>query len=140
MNAKALALQERTHRFYVRVLRYCEGLPRNPRTARIEPQLIDSAGGTDSNYRAACRGRSTAEFLAKIGVAAEEADESKGWLTALLDSNNAEPDETQALIKEADELTAIFVKSRITAETNLNARKRQQREARESPATRPKRR
>ena len=139
MNPKALALQQRTHRFYVRVLRYCEGLPRNPRTARIEPQLIDSAGGTDSNYRAACRARSTPEFLAKIGVAAEEADESKGWLEALLASHNAEPDETRGLIKEADELTAIFVKSRKTAETRLNAQKRQQKEARENSATKPRR-
>jgi len=130
MNDKAQALQQRTHAFFVRVLQYCEQLPRNKATLRIEPQLIDSAGGTDSNYRAACRARSTAEFIAKIGVASEEADESKGWLEALLASNNGSPDETRALIQEADELTRIFVSSRKTAERRLNERKQQERAAR----------
>ena len=125
MNEKAKALQQRTHAFFVRVLRLCEHLPRNTATQRIEPQLIDSAGSTDSNYRAACRARSNAEFIAKIGVAAEEADESQGWLAALLASNNAPKEETQALIQEADELTAIFVKSRKTCEQRLNDRKHQ---------------
>ena len=119
---------QRTHSFFVRVLRYCERLPRNTRTLRIEPQLIDSAGGTDSNYRAACRARSTAEFIAKIGVAAEEADESKGWLAALLASNNGDKNETKALIDEADELTAIFVSSRKTAERRMKDRKRLEQE------------
>jgi four helix bundle protein len=125
MNDRAKALQRRTHDFLVRVLRLCEKLPRNIPAARIEQQLVDSAGGTDSNYRAACRARSTAEFLAKIGVAAEEADESKGWLEALRDSDNGPKDELGALIQEADELTAIFVKSRKTCEQRLNDRKHQ---------------
>jgi four helix bundle protein len=116
MNEKAQALQERTHQFLIRVLGFCAHLPQNVATQRIAPQLIDSAGGTDSNYRAACRGRSKAEFIAKIGVAAEEADESKGWLSALLASNNAPSAEAEALIQEAEELTAIFVQSRKTAE------------------------
>ena len=137
MNAKALALQQRTHTFFVRVLRYCEQLPRNTRTLRIEPQLIDSAGSTDSNYRAACRARSTAEFISKIGVAAEEADESRGWLAALLASDNGEKAESQALINEADELTAIFVKSRKTAAARLAERKRRERG---EPKTKPERR
>ena len=126
MNDKARLLQQRTHTFFVAVLRLCERLPANTATRQIAPQLIDSAGSTDSNYRAACRARSTAEFVAKMGIAAEEADESKGWLEALLASNNAPPD-AQPLVNEADELTAIFVKSRKTAEAHLNAQKRQRR-------------
>lgn len=123
MNEKAQALQERTHRFLIKVLKFCEALPKNVSTLRIGPQLVDSAGGTDSNYRAACRARSVAEFIAKIGVAAEEADESKGWLSALLESDNAPKGEAKELIQEADELTAIFVKSRKTAEARAKQRK-----------------
>jgi four helix bundle protein len=123
MNAKALALQERTHRFFVRVTRFCESLPHNSTTFSIRAQLTDSAGSTDSNYRAACRARSSDEFIAKIGVAAEEADESKGWLTALLARSFGDRAETLALIKEADELTAIFTASHKTASTRRAARR-----------------
>jgi four helix bundle protein len=115
MNPKALALQERTLDFLVRVTRFCEGLPKNSTTHSIGTQLTDSAGSTDSNYRAACRGRTTEEFIAKIGVAAEEADESKGWLRALLARGYGDQQETTWLIQEADELTAIFVASQKTA-------------------------
>jgi four helix bundle protein len=123
MNEKARALQQRTHRFLVRVLKLSAQLPSNAATEQIVPQLIDAAGSTDSNYRATCRARSMAEFIAKIGVAAEEADESMGWLQALLESNNAPKDETQELILEADELLSIFVKSRKTAERTQETRK-----------------
>jgi hypothetical protein len=62
MNPKAVALQERTRAFYKRVIRFTEGLPNHPAVLRIVPQLLDSAGSADSNYRSACRGRSTKEF------------------------------------------------------------------------------
>jgi four helix bundle protein len=124
MNPKAIALQERTHRFFIRVLRYCESLLDRQATSSIAAQLIDSAGSTDSNYRGACRGRSTDEFIAKIGVAAEEADESKGWLAALLARGYGDRQETTALIQEAHELTAIFTASQITARKRQAEKKR----------------
>ncbi|CAN5836876.1 hypothetical protein BH18ACI5_BH18ACI5_08450 [soil metagenome] len=80
MNEKADKLRDRTHRFFIRVIALCERLPRTAAAFAITKQLLDSAGSTDSNYRAACRARSLKEFIAKIGVAAEEADESLGWL------------------------------------------------------------
>ena len=123
MNAKAWALQARTNQFFVRVIRFCESLPECPTTSSIRDQLLDSAGSTDSNYRAACRGRSRAEFIAKVGVSAEEADESKGWLEALFAVGYGEPQEAQALIREADELTAIFTSSQKTARERLEAKK-----------------
>jgi four helix bundle protein len=83
VNPQALELQERTRRFLKRVIEFCDGLPQTLAASRIIPQLLDSAGSADSNYRGACRGRSRREFIAKIAVAAEEADESKGWLLAL---------------------------------------------------------
>jgi four helix bundle protein len=118
VNPKALELQARTRRFLKRVIEFCDGLPPTLAVSRIVPQLLDSAGSTDSNYRGACRGRSRREFIAKIGVAAEEADESKGWLLALVAAKIGDPIEAAALIKEADELTAIFVASEKTARRN----------------------
>jgi four helix bundle protein len=123
MNSKALELQERTRAFAAAVIKFCDGLPEHVAVRSIVDQLLDSAGSTDSNYRATCRARSPEEFIAKIGVAAEEADESKGWLQLLVSSNFATTAQADALIQEADELTAIFVASRKTAERNRARRK-----------------
>jgi four helix bundle protein len=122
VNRKAEELQARTHAFFLRVCRLCESLVKNSTTTTIMRQLTDSAGSTDSNYRSACRGRTKKEFIAKIGVAAEEADESKGWLMNLLDAGYGDRLETEALIQEAHELTAIFVASEKTARRNMRRR------------------
>jgi four helix bundle protein len=122
VNPKALALQQRTRAFHNRVIKFVEQLPAHPAARQIIPQLLDSAGSTASNYRSACRGRSNREFIAKLGVAAEEADESKGWLEALLDAGIGDAEEAAALAKEADELTAIFVASQKTAKANAEKR------------------
>ena len=136
MNPKALELQARTQRFATAVIRFCETLPKDVATQKIVGQLLDSAGSTDSNYRATCRARSTDEFIAKIGVAAEEADESKGWLELLVSSGKTTFDAAGALIREADELTAIFVASRITAQRNKAEKEELKRQIR-SPRRRP---
>src|SRR3954462_6570133 len=73
------------------VIKFCDQLPKDVATQKIAGQLLDSAGSTDSNYRATCRARSPAEFIAKVGVAAEEADESKGWLELLVSSKKNHP-------------------------------------------------
>jgi len=83
MNPKAVALQDRTRRFFVNVIAYCDALPDGDVKRSICPQLLDSAGSVSSNYREACRARSTREFIAKVGIACQEAEESKGWLQAL---------------------------------------------------------
>ena len=126
MNPKALALQERTHQFFLRVSRLCESLPANSTTASIIGQLTDSAGSTDSNYHGACRGRSTSEFISKVAVAAEEADESKAWLTKLLARGYGDRNETAALVQEADELTRIFTASHKTAKKRHEERKKRE--------------
>jgi four helix bundle protein len=123
MNPKALELQDRTRAFATAVIKFCDGLPRHAAVKSITDQLLDSAGSTDSNYRATCRARSPDEFIAKIGVAAEEADESMGWLQLLVSAGFATSEQAAALIQEADELTAIFVASRKTAERNRARRK-----------------
>ena len=124
MNPKALELQARIQKFAATVIKFCEALPKDLATQKIVGQLLDSAGSTDSNYRATCRARSTDEFIAKIGIAAEEADESKGWLELLVSVGKTSEEAAGPLIKEADELTAIFVQSRITAEKNQEDRRR----------------
>src|SRR5687768_15453672 len=137
MNPLARELQERTRRFASAVIAFCERLPKDPATRKIVDQLLDSAGSTDSNYRATCRARSPDEFIAKIGVAAEEADESKGWLQLLVASNLATIEDARDLIQEAHELTAIFVASRKTAKRNKEQRERLQRQLRESSRRQP---
>lgn len=127
MSEKADALKQRTHAFFIRVIALCDTLPQSTAAQSIAAQLIDSSGSTDSNYRAACRARSKKEFVAKIGVAAEEADESLGWLESLRDVRLGEAQEVIALIKEADELTRILVKSHKTAEFNLQQEARRTR-------------
>ena len=122
MNPKALELQQRTRKFATDVIAFCERLPQNHAISKIVDQLLDSAGATDSNYRATCRAKSPADFISKIGTAVEEADESKGWLELLVSSNFTTMADAGALIQEADELTAIFVKSKKTAERNKEQR------------------
>ena len=119
MKAETQALQARTHSFFVSVIKLCESVPDTPAARSICEQLLDSSGSTDSNYRAACKARSKKEFIAKIGVAAEEADESLGWLTALRDAQLVNRDAAAPLIREANELTSIFVASSKTATENL---------------------
>ena len=119
MREQTEALKNRTHCFFVRIMALCDGLDGRASAHSIAGQLVDAAGGTDSNYRAACRARSKKEFVAKLGVAIEEVDECEGWLKALAAGKLADADELAGLLKEADELTRIFVKSRKTAETNL---------------------
>ena len=121
MNPRAVELQERTHRFFLRVIRFCEALPDGNVVDSIRPQLLDAAGSTDSNYRAACKARTRKEFISKIGVAAEEADECCGWLSALLASDYGDKLEAQELLKESDELTRIFVSSHKTAKQRHQA-------------------
>ena len=132
MNPQAVELQERTRRFATAVIRFCERLSKDPATQKIVSQLLDSSGSTDSNYRATCRARTPDEFIAKIGVAAEEADESKGWLQLLVASNLARIEDARDLIQESHELTAIFVASRKTAKRHKEERERLQKQLRES--------
>ena len=118
MNPKALALQARTRAFAGKVITLCEGLPDTPAAHSIRQQLLDSAGSTDSNYRAACRARTRKEFISKLGVVVEECDESLGWLQLLIDSSICTTQAMEALRDEANELVAIFVQSEKTAKHN----------------------
>ena len=108
-------LKDRTKRFAVDVIRLCRELPVTLDANRIGGQLIDSSTSVAANYRAACRARSRAEFVAKLGVVLEESDESLFWLELMVDANLVTTARVERLLKEADELTAIFTQSIKTA-------------------------
>ena len=108
-------LKNRTKRFSLEVIALMEKLPRSKTADVVGRQLLRCATGVGANYRAACRGRSHADFVAKIGVVEEEADESAYWLELLLEAAIGESVEVSKLLKEASELTAIFTASGRTA-------------------------
>src|SRR5581483_10667735 len=82
-------LRDRAMKFAVRAVKFCQTLPDNWITRRLGGQLLDAATSTAMNYRSATRGRSRAEFIAKLGIAVEEADESAGWLDLMVRSESA---------------------------------------------------
>ena len=88
----------------------------------IGKQLLRSASSVGANYRSACRGRSTAEFIAKIGICEEETDECMFWIEILGDTGYKN-ETLKTLWKEADELTRIFVSTIKTARSNLESKK-----------------
>jgi four helix bundle protein len=116
-------LKARTKAFAVRVVKMTEALPRTRAADIVARQVIRSATSVGANYRAACRGRSHREFTARIGVVAEEADESLYWLEILVETGLMSEAKLKNLIQEADELTAIFTAASHTARKNRDKRK-----------------
>lgn len=113
-------LKKRTKQFGLRVIRLVESL-RSTQTARtIGNQLLRSGMSVGANYRAACRGRSKADFVAKAGISLEEADECLYWMEMLQEAGIIPADKLKDLMKEADELVAIFTASIKTARAHLN--------------------
>ena len=111
-------MKDRTRKFAAQVVFLCRELPNTLDGRRLGQQLIDSSTSVASNYRAACRARSRAEFIAKLGIVLEESDESLFWLEFLVEVKLVGPARAERLIKEADELTAIFTTSIKTAKDN----------------------
>jgi four helix bundle protein len=115
---RTVALQERTTRFALRVLRLFRSLPNCPESKIVGQQLLRAATSVAANYRAACRAKSGADFVFKLGIVEEEADETVFWLQFLVDSRMVREVRLKDLIEEARQLTAIFVASRETAKRN----------------------
>ena len=111
-------LKARTKEFALRVIRLVDALPNTVKGRAIANQIIRSATSVAANYRAACRARSRAEFIAKIGVVEEEADETAFWLELIIDSNIRTEKQIGPLRKEANELVAIMAASRKSAIAN----------------------
>ena len=107
--------KKRTRKFALRVMRLVEKLPKNKTAATIGQQLFRSAASVGANYRAACRGRSRAEFVAKLGIVEEEADECAYWIELLIEGKVMRASLLNDLLKEADEIVALVVASIKTA-------------------------
>ncbi len=113
------AMRARTKEFALRVIHLSESLPET-RTGRIiANQLIRSGTSVGANYRAACRARSAKDFVNKMGVIIEEADESAYWMELIVEAKLMPERRAADLLKEANELTAIFTASHKTANRNL---------------------
>ena len=116
-------LKRRTKQFALRVMKLVDALPRTTTGRAIGGQLVRSGTSVGANYRAACRGRSKAEFAAKVGTVAEEADESCFWLELIIEGQFVPEHLVQPLLEEANELTAIFTASaKTTRLTNQQSR------------------
>ena len=105
-------LMERTRKFAVDVYKLVNRFPKTQGAKVISYQLLKSSSSEAANYRAACRGKSTADFINKMKIVEEESDESLFWLQFIKDVELVKDNsELEALIKEANELVAIFTKS-----------------------------
>ncbi|HMD98196.1 MAG TPA: four helix bundle protein [Terriglobia bacterium] len=111
--------KDRTRRFALEVIRFVHSLPKGRTTDVIGRQLLRSGTSVGANYRAACRGRSTADVLAKLGIVEEEADESIYWMELLVDAATVPADRLTGLKKEADETVAMTVASIKTLRAKL---------------------
>jgi four helix bundle protein len=111
------ALKKRSKEFALRIIRLFQALPKSAEAQIMGRQALRSATSVAANYRAACRARSGAEFVAKIGVALEEADETQFWLELLEESGVVAGTRLVSLKQEAGELTAILTSIRKSAST-----------------------
>jgi four helix bundle protein len=108
----------RTKAFGLRILKLADHLPGTTSCRAIGNQLVGSGISVGANYRAACRSRSRAEFAAKLGVVAEEADETMYLLELIREGKLVPENRLTDLLKEADELTALFTAGRHTSSRN----------------------
>lgn len=108
-------VRRRTKQFALDIVRFFQSLPKSEEARVIGRQLLRSATSVAANYRAAGRARSKAEFIAKIGIVVEEADEAVLWLEILTEAGIVQNEKTGPLLKEINQLLAMFVASRKTA-------------------------
>ena len=108
-------LRDRTKKFAIRIVRLYKSLPYSGDAQVLGKQLLRCGTAVAANYRAACRARSKAEWIAKIGIVVEEADESVFWLEMLADCDIVPAHRLKDLLKEAHELAEVFTASQRTA-------------------------
>ena len=111
-------LIDRSKEQALKIIAMADMLPHKRSADIIARQIIRSATSVSANYRAACRAQSTAEFIAKMHIVHEEADETQHWLDLLYRSKTLSKEQFEPLYKEASELTAIFTASFATARRN----------------------
>jgi len=116
-------LKHRTKKFALRIIKLVGALPKTMEAQEIGRQLLKSGTSVGANYRSACRGRSKAEFLSKIGIVEEEADEAAFWFELIIAAKLMEENWVEPLLIEANELVSIMVSAKKTTRRNLNTSK-----------------
>ena len=114
-------LKNRTKQFALRILKLVGALPNTIEGRAIANQLVRCGTSVPANYRATCRARSRAEFVAKIGLVVEEADEALLWLELIAEGKLLPAKRVEPLLVEADGLVAVMVTSRKSAASNLKS-------------------
>ena len=115
MPSKPEELRVRTKAFAIRIVRLVRALPNSPEGWVIGKQVLRSGTAVAANYRATCRARTKPEFIAKIGVVVEEADETVFWLELLTESGVVPAAKMEPLLRESRELTAMFTAAQRTS-------------------------
>jgi four helix bundle protein len=113
--SKQEEFRNRTKRFALRIIRLFQHLPRSTEAQVLGKQLLRCGTAIAANYRAVGRARSKAEFISRMGIVVEEADETVFWIECLIESGIVKPDLLADLLSEANELLAIFAASQRTA-------------------------
>jgi len=107
--------KQRTKDYALRVIKVVESLPKDSVARTLGHQLLRAGTSVAANYRAAVRGKSPADFIAKMGIVEEECDESLFWMELLIESGRMKPDRLAELMREGGEILAITVASIKTA-------------------------
>ncbi len=111
-------LKNRKKKLAINIIKLTDTLPKSDSTTILNRQIIRSATSIAANYRAVCRARSKADFINKLGLVEEEADETLFWLDMLIDCGKVQKSKITSLYAEADEIVAIFSASHKTAKNN----------------------
>lgn len=119
---RSAQLRLRTKAFAVRVIKLVDSLPSTVATRAIATQVVRSATSVGANYRAACKAKSRADFISKMGTVEEESDETIYWLEVLVEADIVLPKKMADLLREAKEITSIIAASRLTAKRNASRR------------------
>jgi len=117
-------LKKRTKQFALRIIKVVDASPKTTSGFVIGKQIVKAGTSVAANYRATCRARSDPDFLSKITVVEEEADESLFWLEMIVESGMLPKKKLGDLIKEADELTAIFTATGKSMKAKINRDKK----------------
>jgi len=115
-----IAMQNRTKQFALRIIKLYQALPKTGEAQLIGNQLFRAGTAVGSNYRAACRARSSKEFFSKLSIVIEEADETMFWLELLGESEIIKTSLLQDLLNETEEILKIFVTARKTMNQSKN--------------------
>ncbi len=116
--------KQRTKIFALRVIKLVQSLPRTREGDVLARQLLRSATWVAANYRSACRAKSVADFISKLGTVEEESDESLFWMEVIVESGIMPIKRLQELMKESDEITAMTVASINRSRSQLKKSKR----------------